>query len=136
MLRRGGIEEGGGFGLAGIEIANYMLHHGRISYDDFYRICGSQRQGDRLLSKNIFTRIPRTNWVFFDTMPMELAVREFIASGDSGSSITVVGASGRGVGTVGASGASVGEVGASGGGSLEAVRGSGSGGVGAVVFPV
>ena len=103
VLRRGGIERGGGFGLAGIEIASYMLHHGRISYDEFYRICGSQRQGDRLLAKNIFTTIPLSDWVFFDTMPMELAVREFI------------GASGDGVGAVGTSGDS----------RVGAVRGSG-----------
>ena len=82
MLRKGGIEQGGKFGTAGIQIASHILKHGSISLDDFYQIFGNQSQGDLLLSKNIFTTIPCSEWVFFDTKPMEIMVRALIENSD------------------------------------------------------
>jgi len=62
-----------------------ILENGRISLDDFYRISGSQ--ADKLLSMNVFTNVPRTEWVFFDTKPMEIAVRTLVK--DSGGEIVM-----------------------------------------------
>ncbi|RPA90980.1 hypothetical protein L873DRAFT_1820203, partial [Choiromyces venosus 120613-1] len=66
------------FREAGIQIANHIFQHGRISWYDFYRISGSTSQGDQLLSLNIFTTAPRSEWVFFDTKPMEITVRALV----------------------------------------------------------
>ncbi|RPA90978.1 hypothetical protein L873DRAFT_1820191 [Choiromyces venosus 120613-1] len=78
VLRKGGMEQGGQFREAGIQIANHIFQHGRISWYDFYRISGSTSQGDQLLSLNIFTTAPRSEWVFFDTKPMEITVRALV----------------------------------------------------------
>lgn len=60
------------FERIGIDIARKILENGRISLDDFYNMSGNS--GDKLLSINVFTNVPRTEWVCFDTKPMELAV--------------------------------------------------------------
>ncbi|RPA92041.1 hypothetical protein L873DRAFT_1818382 [Choiromyces venosus 120613-1] len=74
VLQEGGMELRGQFREAGIQIANHILQHDRISHRDFYQISGSKSWGDQLLSKNIFTTAPRSQWVFFDTKPMEITV--------------------------------------------------------------
>ncbi|KAG0633806.1 P-loop containing nucleoside triphosphate hydrolase protein [Tuber brumale] len=88
MLQKAGMKEGGESRRAGLQIATHILQNGRISCEDFYQISGSNKQGDELLSKNIFTTIPRSEWVFFDTKPMEIAVRALVDN--SGHPITTV----------------------------------------------
>ncbi|PWW73566.1 hypothetical protein C7212DRAFT_365847 [Tuber magnatum] len=78
VLQKAGMKVGGESRKAGLEIASHILQNGRISCEDFYRISGSNKQGDELLSKNIFTTVPRSEWVFFDTKPMEIAVRALV----------------------------------------------------------
>ncbi|RPA92485.1 hypothetical protein L873DRAFT_1817561 [Choiromyces venosus 120613-1] len=78
VLQEGGMEPKGQFREAGIQIANHILQHGRISRDDFYQLSGSKSRGDELLSMNIFTTVPRSQWVFFDTKPMEITVRALV----------------------------------------------------------
>ncbi|RPA92019.1 hypothetical protein L873DRAFT_1818348 [Choiromyces venosus 120613-1] len=78
VLRKAGMEQGGQFREAGIQIANHIFKHGRISRSDLYRISGSKSQGDQLLSLNIFTNVPRSRWVFFDTKLMEITVRALV----------------------------------------------------------
>lgn len=72
------MELGARFRVSGIQIASHILEHGRISREDFYHISGSKNHGDELLSMNIFTTVPRSEWVFFDTKPMEIAVRALV----------------------------------------------------------
>ncbi|PUU80069.1 P-loop containing nucleoside triphosphate hydrolase protein [Tuber borchii] len=72
VLRNAGMDQKAQFEPIAKPIAQFILKHGRISLDDFYKIAGAQ--GDKLLSIDVFTNVPRTEWVFFDTRPMEIAV--------------------------------------------------------------
>ncbi|RPA89362.1 hypothetical protein L873DRAFT_1822965 [Choiromyces venosus 120613-1] len=89
VLQEGGMEPRGQFREAGIQIANHILQHGHISHSDFYQISGSKSRGDQLLSMNIFTTAPRSQWVFFDTNPMEITVRALVKKSHPGDQIMI-----------------------------------------------
>ncbi|KAG0633400.1 hypothetical protein HOY80DRAFT_1105832 [Tuber brumale] len=74
VLQNGGMDKKTQFRVASIQIANHILQHRYISCDDFYQISESKSQGDELLSMNILTTAPRSEWVLFDTKRMEIAV--------------------------------------------------------------
>ncbi|PWW77944.1 hypothetical protein C7212DRAFT_312681 [Tuber magnatum] len=77
------IGAGGKFTAAGIQIASHILQHGRISRRDLYQISGGIRHGQQLLSTNIFTTVPRSEWVVFDSKPIEIVASMLVKNPDS-----------------------------------------------------
>jgi len=61
-----------------LEIAKHILSDGGIEEQDFSRIVGSLEEEERLLSINIFAKVPLSNTVRFQSKPAELVAKRMV----------------------------------------------------------
>jgi len=63
------------------KIADNILQHGHIEQEDFASIAGSPGEENRLLSSNIFAKVPLSNRITFQSKPIEIVARRMVERG-------------------------------------------------------
>jgi len=76
---QGKLLKGGEFHEVGLQIAGRILLEGRIHADELWDLVRSVEVMETLLSNNVFVMVPGSDWIMFQSKPMEHVARELYA---------------------------------------------------------